>query len=618
MGPTKLKERFGGWPDLVVKLDIYHFMRRLASGCTKDAHPLYPVFMAKLSCCIFEWDSGDVALLRRAKKEQLKREGLPGITDQLVDQKITKNELSRHCRRRTRGEQQTILMIGNLLSELMGVKGRDLLGVLLLDQERMQHIWQVQRKHVKCIQDEPGVLLYAETGTTTIEGIVLPNYRCARGSTSLESFHLHLNRFIPGTSANSLNFQLYLLEGLNRWNQDRKAASLAVKPPSLLSYSGDLVHFVNTYSVKVLGRKLVPSFQPSAVYTGELIGIDYLYRQTGRAMQDVHPDSEETDQMLEDVGTEADLKDEGFEDAGLDPTIERLDLSSGSSAIPSSSAPVPSHPTIPPASLLAAAATAGPSVSPAIPSLSQPSALLTYTGDVVHSINTNRLKIFCIPSFSGELIGVDYLLRQTGQPLQEVSPDSEDTENLLEDLVEEGGEEDEGFQEDDTLDPTVSGANYNTVSTDQLVSSIQSASCPQPPSYLAVQLAVQPSSQLAVQPSSQLAVQPSSQLAVQPSSQLAVQPSSQLAGQPSSQLAGQPSSQLAVQPSSQLAVQPSSQPAVQPVVQPESPPDVSGAPTQVPDIQLISTIMALWQDLLDFDKSGVCCQTPGKTKHRAV
>ncbi|RVE68857.1 hypothetical protein OJAV_G00096430 [Oryzias javanicus] len=26
----------------------------------------------------------------------------------------------------------------------------------------------------------------------------LPTYRCARGSTSLQSFHLHLNRFIPG------------------------------------------------------------------------------------------------------------------------------------------------------------------------------------------------------------------------------------------------------------------------------------------------------------------------------------------------------------------------------------------------------------------------------------
>ncbi|RXN08810.1 hypothetical protein ROHU_011351 [Labeo rohita] len=218
-------------------------------------------------------------------------------------------------------------MIEQLLNELMGVKGRDYLGVPLLDHERMQHIWQIQKKHVKCIQDEPGVLLYTVTGTTTKEGIVLPNYRCARGSTSLESFHLHLNRFIPGTSANSLNFQLYLLEGLNRWNQDREAASLAVRPPSLLSYSGDLVHCVNNLSVKVLGRKLVPSFQPPAVYTGELIGIDYLYRQTGRALLDVQPDSEETEQMLEDVGTEEELEDEGFEDSSLDPIAGLLDPS---------------------------------------------------------------------------------------------------------------------------------------------------------------------------------------------------------------------------------------------------------------------------------------------------
>ncbi len=137
-------------------------------------------------------------MLRQANREQLKREGVPGITEKLVDQQISKEELALHCRRRTRGEQQTIIMIEQLLNELMGVKGRDYLGVPLLDHERMQNIWQTQMKHVKCIQDEPGVLLYTVTGTTTKEGIVLPNYRCARGSTSLESFHLHLNRFIPG------------------------------------------------------------------------------------------------------------------------------------------------------------------------------------------------------------------------------------------------------------------------------------------------------------------------------------------------------------------------------------------------------------------------------------
>ncbi|KAM9471235.1 uncharacterized protein Hap1MRO34_013056 [Clarias gariepinus] len=330
-GETRLKKRFGGWPDLVVKLDIYHFMRRLASGCTNEAHPLYKTFMAKLSCCIFEWNSSDIALLRRAKRKQLKKEGVPGITEKLVDKHITKDELSLHCRRRTRGEQQTIMSIELLFNELKGVKSRDLLGVSLFDWERMEHIWRVQKRHVKCIQDEPGVLLYTETGRTNKGGIILPNYRCARGSTSLESFHCHVNRFIPGTSANSLNFQLYLLEGIHRWNQNREAASLAVKPPSLFSYSEDLVHCANTHSVNMLGKKLVPSFQPPGVYTGELMGIEYLNWQKGQAMQDQDLDAEQTNQMLEDVGSEEESQDEAFEDGGVDPTIELLEFTAPSS-----------------------------------------------------------------------------------------------------------------------------------------------------------------------------------------------------------------------------------------------------------------------------------------------
>ncbi|XP_043078372.1 uncharacterized protein LOC122327230 [Puntigrus tetrazona] len=37
---SKLQTRFGEWPDLHIRLDIWHFMRRLAVGCTTDAHPL--------------------------------------------------------------------------------------------------------------------------------------------------------------------------------------------------------------------------------------------------------------------------------------------------------------------------------------------------------------------------------------------------------------------------------------------------------------------------------------------------------------------------------------------------------------------------------------------------
>ena len=40
--------------------------------------------------------------------------------------------------------------------------------------------------------------LYTETGHVVKGGVQLKTYRCARGSSSLESFHAHLKNFIPG------------------------------------------------------------------------------------------------------------------------------------------------------------------------------------------------------------------------------------------------------------------------------------------------------------------------------------------------------------------------------------------------------------------------------------
>ncbi|XP_053091155.1 uncharacterized protein LOC113534513 isoform X1 [Pangasianodon hypophthalmus] len=381
-GQSKLQTRFGGWPDLNIRLDIWHFMRRLATGCSTDAHPLYPTFMARLSACIFEWDPHDVTLLRRAKREQLEDERLPLITDDLVNRRISKKELALYCRRRTRGVETTVRLIDHLLQELKEEKGRDLMGVPLLDTVRMEYIWHVQKRHVKCIQDVPGVSLYTETGTTTTKGgIVLTRYRCARGSTSLESFHCHMQRFIPGTSANTLNFQLYLLEGLNRWNQDRAAASLATKPSSLLTYAGEVVHCINTNSLKVFGRKYIPSFQAPSKYTGELIGVDYLLAQTGQPLQRVDPDAEATDQLLEEVNVD-EQEDEGFEeDLSDDRTLASLleDLTTTAARIhpaASSAPPAAACSTAPPSAASSSSssqpATASSSAPPAAASSSQP------------------------------------------------------------------------------------------------------------------------------------------------------------------------------------------------------------------------------------------------------
>ncbi|XP_034460728.1 uncharacterized protein LOC117773137 [Hippoglossus hippoglossus] len=326
-GETKLKARFSGWPDIIIRLDIWHFMRRLALGCTTDAHQLYPVFMSRLSASIFEWDAADLAMLREAKRQQLRSQGLPSLTDGDISKQLSREEMALHCRRRTRGEERTIHLLEELLGMLMGSRGNDSLGVPLFDSERMEHIWRVQRKHVKCIQDPPGVALYTKTGELTKGGVRLPVYRCARGSTSLESFHLHLNRFIPGTSANSLNFQIYLLEGLHRWNQDRGVAALSTGPSSLRSYSGDLLHSVNNNYEKLFGRKVVPEFCPPSRYTGELIGMQYLFRQTGQALQDMHPDSEEAAKLIEQHDVEDNMEDdEGFADITEDPTVLNLEV----------------------------------------------------------------------------------------------------------------------------------------------------------------------------------------------------------------------------------------------------------------------------------------------------
>ncbi|CAB1436301.1 unnamed protein product [Pleuronectes platessa] len=172
---------------------------------------------------------------------------MPFLTDGDINKQLSRGEMTLHCRRRTLGEETTIRLLEEMLGLLMGSRGNDSFGVSLYDSERMEHILCVQRKHVKCIQDPPGVALYIKTGELTKGGVRLPVYRCARVFSSTAQ-------------------------------------------PLHTSYSGDLLHFVNDNYQKLFGRKVVPEFCPPSRYT-DLIGMQYLFRQTGQALQDMHPDS---------------------------------------------------------------------------------------------------------------------------------------------------------------------------------------------------------------------------------------------------------------------------------------------------------------------------------------
>lgn len=178
----------------------------------------------------------------------------------------------------------------------------DTLGVPLLKEE-MTSIWEEQKRHIKCLQDPPGVSLYTVTGEIKKGGVSLKTVRCARGSTSLESFHSHITRFIPGTenhitmsyhfdssmfflgtSSSAINFQAYLLDGIVRWNESRSRASVAQQHQTLRTFDHEMQSRLNALSQAVHGVDLFPLYRPPAQYTGELLGVQYLYHQTGRML----------------------------------------------------------------------------------------------------------------------------------------------------------------------------------------------------------------------------------------------------------------------------------------------------------------------------------------------
>ncbi|XP_047208710.1 uncharacterized protein LOC124859879 isoform X2 [Girardinichthys multiradiatus] len=196
----------------------------------------------------------------------------------------------------------------------------------------------------------------SRTGQVTKGGVVLPVYHCARGSASLESFHLHLNRFIPGTSASGCHFQMYLLEGLTRWNADRAQVAVGAKKAGTKCYAVQKQQTLFQLTQRLLGETLAETYSKPLKYTGELIGMSYLYAQTGRDLQMLTNDPDEPDGAEEiiledDEASEEDRLldvleeglDEGFGDLAEDP-LQTPPFQPRSAPAASSSPPPPPSP----------------------------------------------------------------------------------------------------------------------------------------------------------------------------------------------------------------------------------------------------------------------------------
>ncbi|XP_067281933.1 uncharacterized protein [Pseudorasbora parva] len=306
-GSNFLRTTFKEWKDMEVRLDISEFMMRIAAGCTSASHQIYATFIDRLSYCIFEWDMEDLKQLKEAKLTELKFDMQP--SDDEIMHHLSRSELTLHCRRTTRDTKDIEERITALIQLYDDESGWDSSGVPLFSSNRMSEIWDLQKKHVACIVDPMGVELYEQTGTLVMGGHLLPTYKCVRGSTSVESFHQHLNQLIPGVPTCSAFFQICLLDALVRWNEATTATS-----GSLKATSSFLQHAVNQLEEEVFQKKVLSTMSTNK-YTGELIGLEYLYWQNGDAFQDsrfIIRQMETTDVQV--AKTEGYFKQEDFED----------------------------------------------------------------------------------------------------------------------------------------------------------------------------------------------------------------------------------------------------------------------------------------------------------------
>ncbi|XP_053406185.1 uncharacterized protein LOC123525390 [Mercenaria mercenaria] len=302
-----------------VRLDTYHFMRRFTRGLTTEHHPLYGTFCSKLSSCIFEWDKGDISMLRRAKKGELKDKFGRVPSEEQISAHITTAELARHCRRKTRGVQKTRTLIDQLLNAMWDLT--DSTGVRLVNADSMKQVWETQQKHLPCIQDVSGVELYTKVNTVQKGGQELDVLRCARGSSSLESFHRHQCSFIPGWRSNAMHTQMYMLEGCSRWNISRAREAVDLSRTSQTTmFDIQTMSNINRLSSRVLGLPIIPEFTPPGVHTGERIAVEYLLSQSGKG--------ELSAEIEEEIGAVLPARiEENTEDELLDVTIcEVIDI----------------------------------------------------------------------------------------------------------------------------------------------------------------------------------------------------------------------------------------------------------------------------------------------------
>ena len=150
-GGSKFRLLFSAWENLQVRLDIFHFMRRLAVGVTSESHPTVLRFHGQPVSLHIRVGSRRPRFPVCSKKARAHSKWHQETVAR--GRAVGKKELALHCRRRTRGAEATENLLESLLTTM--APATDVLGVPLFPEEMLAEIWPEQKKHVSCIQDPP-------------------------------------------------------------------------------------------------------------------------------------------------------------------------------------------------------------------------------------------------------------------------------------------------------------------------------------------------------------------------------------------------------------------------------------------------------------------------------
>ncbi|CAL8266066.1 unnamed protein product [Merluccius merluccius] len=245
--------------DIVVKLDLFHCMRRFTRECVSEHHPLYRSFCKFLSAAFTVVDQSDLEKLKEAYTFCKIAPAIP-----------TKQHIREHCRTKVPHPRELVQRVEQVFHHFYLAKDPN---DVLLFKPSMLKVWRIQRVHILrgCLSDpevEDGIL-YRYGGTLQLnhtkgEGAAVPIWIPVRGTSQQEGFHFHQARWAQG------------LTGVVRWNFQRL---VDLKQPDVVLpavFDPVLIMDLNVASVKVTGQSKYPVLHVSNRDTGERFGLQYL------------------------------------------------------------------------------------------------------------------------------------------------------------------------------------------------------------------------------------------------------------------------------------------------------------------------------------------------------